>query len=135
MSDLGQRLEHLRQIVQAELAWRAQEASQILRNAALRVLRGQRSGRRYRIPGTTRYYTASAPGEPPAVRTGAFRLSWFAIPRGMSPGIETVYPRLARWLQEGTRRMRPRPFREPILRMAWPMVQRVYRRPYLRRGR
>ena len=47
-------------------------------------------GRRYKVPGTYRrqrdpvtgqmkngrYYTASAPGEPPAVRTGIFRLSW-----------------------------------------------------------
>lgn len=47
-----------------------------LRNSALSVLGGQRSGRRYLIPGTHTFYTASAPGEAPAVRTGALRLGW-----------------------------------------------------------
>ncbi len=36
-------------------------------------MRGTKSGRRYRIPGTNREYTASAPGETPAVRTGNYR--------------------------------------------------------------
>jgi hypothetical protein len=62
--------------VQQEVSSRAYRASNELRNAALYVLRGQRSGRRYKIPFTGKTYQASAPGEPPAVRTGVFRLSW-----------------------------------------------------------
>ena len=69
---------------------RAGLAALELRNSAPTVLRGERSGRRYKVPGTYRrqraktdgkmkngrYYTASAPGEPPAIRTGTFRNSW-----------------------------------------------------------
>jgi hypothetical protein len=62
--------------IQQEVASRTYRASNELRNAALFVLRGQRSGRRYRIPGSSVDYTASAPGEAPANRTGLFRLSW-----------------------------------------------------------
>lgn len=55
----------------------AVRASNELRNSALFVLKGQRSRKRYKKPHTKRaYYTASAPGEPPAVRTGMLRMSW-----------------------------------------------------------
>ena len=47
-----------------------------IRNAELEVLRGKRSGRVYRKPHTKSHYTASAPGEPPARRTGNLRLNW-----------------------------------------------------------
>ena len=76
--------------IRMKMEIRSYLAANELRNAAMMVLRGQRSGRRYKVPGTYRrqrdksdgkmkngrYYTASAPGEPPAVRTGVFRLSW-----------------------------------------------------------
>ncbi len=71
-----------------------------LRNSALDVLSGQRSGRRYLVPGTRTYYTASAPGEAPAVRTGALRLGWMPsvhvepTPHGFRilPGINLIGP-------------------------------------------
>jgi len=40
------------------------------RNQTVQNLSGARSGVQYRVPGTQRYYTASAPGEYPAVRLG-----------------------------------------------------------------
>jgi len=43
------------------------------RNQTLRNFRGSRTGHTYKVPGTNRHYTASAPGEFPAasgVRTG-----------------------------------------------------------------
>jgi len=40
------------------------------RNQTVQNLSGTRSGVQYRVPGTNRYYTASAPGEYPAVRLG-----------------------------------------------------------------
>jgi hypothetical protein len=43
------------------------QGSQTMRTAVLRKLSGRRSGRTYRVPGTERTYTASAPGEAPAV--------------------------------------------------------------------
>ena len=87
---LDQTIEDVADKIRHEMEGRAWEAALELRNSALLVLRGQRSGRRYKVPGTYRkqrdktdgkmkrgrYYTASAPGEPPAVRTGTFRNSW-----------------------------------------------------------
>ena len=69
-------LREIAEKIQHQMESRAVRASYELYNASQLVLRGQRHGRRYRVPGTKRYYTASAPGEPPAVRTGAFRMSW-----------------------------------------------------------
>lgn len=40
------------------------------------LLRGARSGEEYRVPDTKRTYTASAPGEPPAPRTGTLAASY-----------------------------------------------------------
>lgn len=39
-----------------------------------------RTGREYLVPGTRTPYTASAPGEPPAIREGAYRDSWQTTP-------------------------------------------------------
>ena len=55
---------------------RAFRAANELRNSALIVLRGKRSGRVYKRPFSKSKYTASAPGEPPAMRTGNLRMSW-----------------------------------------------------------
>jgi len=54
---------------------RMQEAVQAVRNQALETLSGSRSGRTYKVPGTSRTYTASSPGEPPAVATAELRQS------------------------------------------------------------
>ena len=62
--------------IRHQMESRAYVAANELRNAELEILRGQRGGRIYGVPGTKRKYQASAPGQPPAVRTGAFRLSW-----------------------------------------------------------
>lgn len=48
---------------------RMEEAVQAVRTQVLDTLSGQRSGRTYRVPGQKRTYTASAPGQPPAVAT------------------------------------------------------------------
>lgn len=127
-----------------------------LRNSALVVLRGQRSGRRYKVPGTYRrqrdktdgkmkngrYYTASAPGEPPAVRTGTFRLSWQPTARALfgsyisriESDVRTDNGKylLGEILEEGTPggQMAPRPHHERILEHAKPRVIRIYSEPY-----
>ena len=51
------------------------EVGMHLRNAIVAKLSGQRTGRRYRVPGTSRTYQASAPGEAPAVLFGQLRNS------------------------------------------------------------
>lgn len=121
--------------IRQQLGARSYQASNELRNSALLVLRGQRHGRRYRVPGTKAYYTASAPGEPPAVRTGAFRNSW--QPTALQQGdvyisrIESDIP-YADWLENGTPggKMAPRPHHERILKDAEPKVVRIYSAPY-----
>lgn len=40
------------------------------RNQIMQNISGTRHGARYKVPGTQTYYTASAPGEYPAVRLG-----------------------------------------------------------------
>lgn len=140
--------------IQKQMERRSYLAANELRNSALLELRGQRSGRRYKVPGTYRlqmdkatgrkkhgrYYTASAPGEPPAVRTGTFRNSW-------QPKARRVYGsylsriesdvrtdngkhNLGEILENGTSRMAPRPHHDRILDRAEPKIVKIYSEPY-----
>ena len=52
------------------------------RNQTVENLSGGRSGRTYRVPGTSVMYTASAPGEFPAVQTGRLKGSVRILPSG-----------------------------------------------------
>lgn len=55
---------------------RVRKATHHLRNEVNETLSGERSGKTYKVPGTENtYYTASAPGEPPASRLGHLRSS------------------------------------------------------------
>jgi hypothetical protein len=128
--------------INQEVSARSYQAANELRTSALYVLRGQRGGRRYRIPYTKKTYQASAPGEPPAVRTGAFRQSWgtrVKVTQGgsgysASSAIEsrlTVGGHvLGELLEGGTSRMAPRPYKEAIKDRAMPKIQEIYNRPY-----
>ena len=124
------------QKTKSEAASRAIRASNELRNAALQVLRGQRSGRVYRKPHTrSATYTASAPGEPPAVRSGALRQSWGIRATGDAQGDITASihtnVKYAPILQAGAPNIAPRPFEEPIIEKAKPAVMAIYQKPYL----
>lgn len=137
-------VKELNEDVKHQLEGRTYRASNELRNSALLVLRGQRGGRRYRVPGTKRYYTASAPGEPPAVRTGNFRISWKTDPR-CSGAFNAYWARikndvrtdngrytLGEILEEGTPggKIAPRPHHDRILQHAEPKVVKIYEEPY-----
>jgi HK97 gp10 family phage protein len=54
---------------------RMEKAVNQVRNTTLETLSGSRNGRQYRVPGTKTFYTASSPGQPPAVATGQLRQS------------------------------------------------------------
>lgn len=147
---------------------RGYRASNELRNASQLVLRGQRSGRRYNVPGTGRMryykrnskdgkhkagtatityrkYTASAPGEPPAVRTGAFRASWqpethitgsgdgMSVQSSIVSDIRTDNGKylLGEILEEGTGKMAPRPYAEKIQEKAMKNILNIYKEPYV----
>lgn len=128
--------------IKHQMESRSVRASNELRNAAIEVLRGQRSGRRYRVPNTRSYYTASAPGEPPAVRTGTFRNSWQPTSRtfhAFNSYISRIESdartddgryNLGELLENGTSRMAARPFEERIVEKAWPDIVRIYSEPY-----
>ena len=57
-------------------------AADIGRNQVVTNISGSRSGIRYRVPGTQTDYTASAPGEYPAVRLGGLKGSVRVLPKG-----------------------------------------------------
>ncbi len=148
--------------VRREVSARAYRASNELRNASLIVLRGQRSGRVYKVPGThgdsknskkmlKEYghalrggvlYRASAPGEPPAVRTGLFRLSWamhihveksgkdyYAI-SSIESGLRVGKYLLGDLLEDGTPRMAARPYKQAVRDRAMPKIRALYDRPW-----
>ena len=80
-----------------EVASRGVRATNALRNAELEVLRGQRSGRVYRKPHSKARYTASAPGEPPARRTGMLRMNWNGTVESASSGSGEVFRVSRKW--------------------------------------
>jgi len=148
-------VEKITESIKQQMEARSYKAANELRNAALLVLRGQRSGRRYKVPGTYRrqidratgtmrngrYYTASAPGEPPAVRTGTFRNSWQPsahvvfnsyISR-IESDIRTDNGRyiLGDLLEDGTSKMAPRPYKDRIIEKADSEIRQIFRRPYV----
>jgi len=137
-------------IVGADAAKRAALASRELFNSSQRVLDGKRSGRFYYIPGGFgRKYQASAPGEPPARRTGRLRRSWrpevladttsgshkvFATVKSGVEYIPFLDPNLNRreagggMLTPNYRHSKMRPIAEPILRDAMPRVVKIFGR-------
>ena len=127
--------------IKHEMEARSYVAANELRNAELLVLRGQRGGRIYGVPGTKKKYQASAPGQPPAVRTGIFRLSWqpsahvvfgsyiSRIESSVQVGTKRSYT-LGELLENGTSKMAPRPHQDKILEKAEPEIVRIYSRNY-----
>lgn len=123
--------------VNREAASRGMRAVNAIRNAELEVLRGKRSGRVYRKPHTKSHYTSSAPGEPPARRTGNLRLNWNGTVESSSTGsglrvtaVLESQERYSTYLENGTRRMAPRPFKQPISEKAMPEIERIYHEKY-----
>lgn len=116
---------------------RATRAVQAIRTAELKVLKGQRSGTTvYRVPGTKVPYRASAPGEPPARRTGNLRMHWTGqvLPVFKSGGVEIIaqlesQEKYADYLENG-KGMARRPFKKRIEEMAEPEIRKIYNEPY-----
>ena len=117
---------------------RGVRAVNAMRNAEMEVLKGQRSGRVYRKPFSRATYTASAPGESPARRTGNLRMHWNGQvnSKSSSSGGVAIVAELesqesyAAHLENGTSRMAPRPFVEKIKQEATPEIQKIYSEPY-----
>lgn len=132
------KVDEMKADVNRKVLSRGTRAVNALRNAELEVLRGQRGGRVYRKPHTKRAtYTASAPGEPPARRTGNLRLHWNGNVRGgASAGgmgitleLESA-EKYAGYLEHGTSKMAPRPFVDRITQKALPDIQAIFNEPF-----
>lgn len=122
-----------------EMKSRAVRGSRALKNAELKVLRGQRSGKKYKKPFKSTSYTASKPGEPPAVRTGKLRNSFRPTARTFDNpfgGAASVYVSIetdthyAGYLEDGTSKMAARPYVEKIKQEAEPEITQIFSAPY-----
>lgn len=105
-------------------------ASSELKTASLEVLTGERHGRIYRRPGGG-YYQASAPGEPPAERTGVLRQSWQPVPsgnQGINPCIESNVPYATIEFGSADGKVAPRPYADKIKERAFPQICALYER-------
>lgn len=126
--------------VNQQVISRATRAVNAIRNAELEVLSGQRigKGKVYRKPHTKRAtWQPSAPGEPPAVRTGNLRTRWSGrIESGTSSeGVQVKAVLQSRspysgYLEDGTDKMEPRPFVDRITEQAMPEIKNIYSEPY-----
>ena len=133
--------------IRRQMASRAYRAANELKNQSAEVLGKQGGGRRYRMPHGKGYYTASAPGQPPASRTGTFKQRWTPSAEGtgnvfkgkIESTVQTSdYPGnhggrsylLGELLENGTSRMASRPYQDKILEAAEPEIVRIYNEPY-----
>lgn len=112
---------------------RARRAANVLRNAAMRTLAGERHGKTGRVPFTGKQYTMSAPGEVPAVRRGNLRKNWRQQVIGeQSMGGVKIRARIksdmpyAEYLERGTRKMAARPYKEKVKDAAMPKISEIY---------
>lgn len=117
---------------------RGTRAVNAIRNAELDILKGSRGGRVYKKPHSSATYTASAPGEPPARRSGALRLNWHGAVEGGSSGGGGVQitatleseQSYSGYLENGTSKMAPRPYKDRIIEKATPEIVAIYNEPY-----
>jgi len=92
-------------------------------------------------PGGGRYYgahRASAPGQAPAVDTGAYRASWTFAVQGkdtvaMYPGPSPHPSALGGWLEFGTSKMAARPHVRPTNAQVAPLITSVFGAGIVRR--
>lgn len=129
------------------------QAANVLTNEVKKVLSGQRSGRSYKVKGTGGkakksgvMYTASAPGEPPALRFGTLQKSFkrrtYAERNGSGLTVHAVTESnlqvngylLGELLENGTKGIAPRPFKQKTIDAALPKITQIFARNYRNSG-
>ncbi len=113
---------------------RMAEAVQAVRTQVLETLSGQRSGRTYYVPGTRTTYTASAPGQPPAIATSDLFKSIKVTVKGVGRtviGIVGTDQKHGKMLEFGTRNMAPRPWLKISFEKALPKIKSILGRKWL----
>lgn len=107
------------------------EAVMEVRNTTLETLSGSRTGRQYKVPGTQRTYTASAPGEPPAQATAGLRQSVETKVEGKGMDVigtvGTDKPH-GKMLELGTRNMAARPWLRISFEKTIPKIREIFGR-------
>lgn len=124
-----------RVFVQENVAEVMEAGAIIMRDEIVRTInQGTPSGERYEIPGTSSHYTASAPGEPPAIREGRYINSWHWTPAAIEDDEVVAYAFtdllvngwvLGDLLEYGTVHMEPRPHVVPSLPAAAEKLRRL----------
>lgn len=132
---------------------RGYQAANVLTNEVKKVLSGQRSGRIYKVKKTGGkskksgvVYTASAPGEPPAVRFGTLRTSFKRRTYAEQNGKELIVHAITEsdlqvngyllgdLLENGTKKIAPRPYKQKTIEAALPKVTEIFSKNYRNSG-
>lgn len=124
-----------REAIAKQAAARAVYVGQAARDAIVKGMQEPKTGRLYRVPGTRVMYRASAPGEYPAIRTGALRASiksvfkWDKTNQMFSAfvGTHLLY---GMFLELGTRTMARRPWLSRGLRDARAKIMKIIQTPW-----
>jgi len=103
--------------IASEAKSRVERAAELVRGEAMNLMSGPKRGRRYKVPGTKgAWYTASAPGEAPAVPTGRLKGSIVREVRVTESETVALVGTALRYgaeLEFGNRRVQPRPWLLP----------------------
>lgn len=160
--EFGIKVQRLVNTVVEKAAIRMERVAVHLADQTKLILRGERHGRVYRVPNTkgvylkdaqgnfvidpkrkrrrgkVRYYTASAPSEPPASPTGRLRNSiQYVLYRAESGSRVEITAMIgsnveyARWLEHGSKFMAPRPYLRPTWLKERNWVKDQLKRKYL----
>ncbi len=163
--DFGIKIQRLVNTVLEKAASRMERVAIHLADQTKLILRGERHGRVYRVPetkgvylkdaqgnfvidpktgkrkkrrGKVRYYTASAPGEPPASPTGRLRnsIQYVLIRTEEKDRVEITAMigsnvEYAGWLEHGSKFMAPRPYLRPTWLKERNWVKDQLKRKYL----
>lgn len=128
----------MRSDIYGQASSRGFRASVEIRNKALDVLSGERSGKKHRVPTTGEFYTASAPGEAPAARTGLFRISFKERPFIVkNNGNLIIHARAESKLKVGKHLLgdilerKNRPYKDKTIELALPRVLQIFNEPYV----
>lgn len=132
---------------------RGYQAANVLTNEVKKVLSGQRSGRIYKVKKTGGkskksgvVYTASAPGEPPAVRFGTLRTSFKRRTYAEQNGKELIVHAITEsdlqvngyllgdLLENGTKKIAPRPYKQKTIDAALPKITEIFSKNYRNSG-
>ena len=137
---LKQCVDYINDSIKTQMKSRTFRGANEVRNSLVGdVLTGGRSGRMYKVPGTGAMYQASAPGEPPAVRTGAFRASWTVEAQGGGDGcykadltsrLTVNGYNLGSLLEHGTSKMAPRPYAKMAVDKSKDQVIQIFKESY-----